>query len=245
MSFYGLQIGSFFYFQRPPNISVQNPSKMSGFMSSHFSPVPFKPYNGSTVILLSMEISILILSPKLEPPCLLRWFLVPLLSYCQTRYTQHHEWRRHISTFSFPSQLSVPTVYPKELVNSRSIYFELSAFASMVEASYYRRKSAVRENFSAVLVDTFYRILFIFFLFYLWTSMQIHLWLCSLALACGSTVGFQRNHSASPFFRKNWVAPPISQIVLKIKNNAAHALQTLENNQANVPNIKKSTIMQQ
>ena len=86
----------FSYFQRPPYISGQDPYKISGFMSSHLSSVPLKPSSGSPVMLVSLEISILILFPKLEAPSLLRRSLVPLPSFRQIRYTQYHKWRRHI-----------------------------------------------------------------------------------------------------------------------------------------------------
>ena len=60
------------HFQRPPFISGQDLTKMSGFMSPHFPTVPFQTSNGSPVILVFLEISKLILFPKLEPPWLLR-----------------------------------------------------------------------------------------------------------------------------------------------------------------------------
>ena len=67
-----------------------------------------------------------------------------------------------------PSHLNCPisTVSPLELVVSRSICFELSAFASKVQASYNCRtgKSVVRKTLPAAFVDTFYRTLIIFFL---------------------------------------------------------------------------------
>ena len=56
-------------------------------------------------MLVSLEMGMLILFPKLEAPCLLWWSVVPLPSYRQTCHTHSHKWRRHISTFPLPSQL--------------------------------------------------------------------------------------------------------------------------------------------
>ena len=57
-------------------------------------------------MLLSLEISMLILFPKLDPPCLLQWFLSLSAANAKNRYTQYHKWRRRISTLPLPSQLS-------------------------------------------------------------------------------------------------------------------------------------------
>ena len=39
-------------------------------------------------------------------------------------------------------------------------------------------------------------------------------------LVCGSIVGSLQSFFASPSFRRGWVAPPINQVALKMKNNA-------------------------
>ena len=71
----------------------------------------------------------------------------------------------------------IATVFPLELVLSRPTCFELSAVASKVKASY--RKSIVRKTLPAALVDTFRKILIIFFLAVLLLSLYANL---SLAL---------------------------------------------------------------
>ena len=130
-------------------------------------------------MMVFLQISMLIFFPKLEPPCLLRWSLIPLPSYCQTCYTQYHKWRCHFSTFPLPSQLSRFNSLSGELVLSLPTCFELSAFASMVKAFYYCCKSVVRKHFLAAPVDTFYRTLIISFLSFLWASVNLSLTLQS------------------------------------------------------------------
>ena len=131
-------------------------------------------------MLISLVISIMILFPKLEPTYLLRWSLVPLSSYHQTRYNQYHKWRCHFSIFPLPSQLPRSYSLSGELVHSRFICFELSAFASMVKAFHYCRESVGRKILYAAPVDTFYWSLIISFLSSLWASMGIYIWFCSL-----------------------------------------------------------------
>ena len=115
-------------------------------------------------MLVSLEISTLILFPNLDPTCLLRWFLSLSPANAKKRYIQYHKWRRHISTFPFPSQPSHSYSFPEELVLSCPISFELSAFPSMVKAIYYCCKSVVRKTLHAAPVHTFYRTLTISFL---------------------------------------------------------------------------------
>ena len=50
---------------------------------------------------------------------------------------------------------------------------------------------------------------------------------------------------ASPQQFKYWVAPPLNQAALKKKKIMQYAIQIVENNQAIVPNMKKSTLMLQ
>ena len=59
-----------------------------------------------------------------------------------------------------PSNLNctVPTVSPEQLVLSGPICFELFAFASLIKASYYRRKSVIRRTLPAAPVGTGHRL---------------------------------------------------------------------------------------
>ena len=100
-SFHGLPIGSFLLSQAPLYL-CQDPSKMSGFMASCRAILNFQWF---PVILVSLEISMLSLFPKLEPPWLLRWFVVPLPAIAKTRYTQCHKWR-----VAFPHSPFISTV---------------------------------------------------------------------------------------------------------------------------------------
>ena len=131
---------------------------------------------------VSLEISMLILFPNLEPPCQLRWSLVPLPSCCQTRYIQYHKWRRHFYAFPFPFQLSRSYSLSAEIGPLTPICLELSIFASMVKAFYYCCKSVVRKILPSAPQDTLYRTLIMSFLSCLGASMQIYLWLCCLHL---------------------------------------------------------------
>ena len=101
-----------------------------------------------SVMLVSLEINMLIHFPKLEPPSLLRWSLAPLSSNCQNPL--HSISRMETSHSPFYRDCPVPTVSQEELVFSRSICFELSAFASMVKTSYYCHKSVARKTFRSV-----------------------------------------------------------------------------------------------
>ena len=76
-----------------------------------------------------------------------------------------------------PSNLNclVPTISPLELVLSRLICFELSAFASKFKACYSCRKPVVRKSLPVSLVDTFYRPLIISFLSVLPLSLYANL----------------------------------------------------------------------
>ena len=47
-------------------------------------------------------------------------------------------------------------------------------------------------------------------------------------LACGSIVRSLRSFFASPSFRRGWVAPPLHQVALKMKNNAVCSRVTAE-----------------
>ena len=59
-------------------------------------------------MLVFLKISMMIVFPKLEPPCHLRWFVVPLPSYRKNPShpeSQMESWRRHISTLPLTFQL--------------------------------------------------------------------------------------------------------------------------------------------
>ena len=74
--------------------------------------------------------------------------------------------------------------------------------------------------------------------------MQMYLWLCSVHPGMGSTVGSLRSSVASSSLERGWVAPSLNQAASKIKT-MLYALQIVKNIQANVPNMKKSHLMQQ
>ena len=57
-------------------------------------------------MLVSREISMLILFPSWNLPAYCDDPLLLSPAIAQTRYTQCHKWRRHISTFPLSSQLS-------------------------------------------------------------------------------------------------------------------------------------------
>ena len=119
-------------------------------MSPHFSTVPFKTSSRSQVMQISLEISMLIFLPKLEPPCLPRCSRVLFLSpaIAKTLYNQYHKSRYHISIFPSHLNCSAPTVSPLELVLSRSVCFELSAFAAKIKAFYNCCKVSCKEHCS-------------------------------------------------------------------------------------------------
>ena len=192
----------FSYFQKPPYISGQNPSKiMSGFMSPHFPTVLFLTSSGSPVMLVSLEISMLILFPACcdGPLSLPSAIAIP-------RHTQYHKWRRHIFTFVSHLNCPVPTV-SEGLVLSRPIYFELSAFAYMVK-------------FLAIVVSQSLEKLLLQRPWTLQNLKSPFSWLLAFEplcksifssvvsiLACGSTVGSMRSFFASSSFGRSWVAP--------------------------------------
>ena len=142
----------------------------------------------------------------------------------------------------------IPTVSPLELVLSRLISFELSVFASKVKAFYNCRKSFVRKTLPTTPVNTFYTLqdLNYRFLDYLGSEPLSKSIFGSAVctLARGSTVRSLRSSVASSSLGRGWVAPPLNQAAAKIKA-MPYALQIVENNQAIVPNMKKSTFMQQ
>ena len=77
-------------------------------------------------------------------------------------------------TFShFPSHLKcpIPTVSPLELVLTRPICFELSAFACKAKDSYSCCYSVIGKNLPAAPMDTFYSFLIVFFLTVLHLSL--------------------------------------------------------------------------
>ena len=150
-------------------------------------------------MLVSPEISMLILFPKLKSSCLLRWSIVPLPSYRQNWL--HPVSQIEKSHFPFHLNCPVPIVSPEESVLSRPTCLEFSAFASMVKTSYYCRESVVRKSVR-------------------------------------SSVAFPS------FGRRGWIAPPLNQPASKIET-MQYAVQIVENNQAIVPNMKKSTLIQQ
>ena len=124
-------------------------------------------------MLVALEETKLIRFSKLEPPFLLRWSLVSLLSYRKNSF--HPVSQMNTSHFPFHFNCPIPTVSPLELVLSSSACIELSAFASTVKASYNCRKSVARKTLPAALVYTFYRPLIIFFLTFLPSSIYVNL----------------------------------------------------------------------
>ena len=134
----------FSYFQRPPYISGQDPYKISGFMSSHLSSVPLKtiqwvpshagiPGNKHTDSLPKAGGS----QPTAKVPC-----SSPQLSPNPLHPVPQME------TSHSPSILTVPFLqFIRRIWSSYAPYaFELSAFASIVKAFYYCRKSVVRKE---------------------------------------------------------------------------------------------------
>ena len=99
--FYGLPIGSFLTFKGPLTSLAKVLLKYQVSFILIFQQCLFK-----LSVSLSMTVSLHISSMLKSIPWLLRWFLVLLSSYRQTRYTQHHKWTRYFSTFPLPSQLS-------------------------------------------------------------------------------------------------------------------------------------------
>ena len=100
-------------------------------------------------MLVSFEISMPILFPKLEPPWLLRWSLVLLLSYYQNSSPSVANGDVTFPHSPFHLNCPISTVSPMELVLSRLLCFEVSAFASYVKASYNSRKSVIRKTLAA------------------------------------------------------------------------------------------------
>ena len=127
-------------------------------------------------MLVFLEISMLVLFPKAVtslPAAMVPCFSPQLLPKLVTpRVTNGGD-----TLPDFPSRINCPTstVSPFELVLSRPICFDLSAFTSKVEASYNRRKSVVRKTLPASPVATFYRTLIIFFLDILPLSLYANL----------------------------------------------------------------------
>ena len=78
-SFYGLPIGSFPTFKGTFISLAKTPLKCLVSCLLTFQQCNVKV----PVMLVSLEISIMILFPNLDPPCLLRWSLVPLPSCCK------------------------------------------------------------------------------------------------------------------------------------------------------------------
>ena len=120
-----------------------------------------------------------------------------------------------------------------------ALSFPLSAFASMVKASYNCSNSC--SACGHLLQDLNH-----FFLYCL-ASESLRKSIFGFAvctLACGSAVESLRSTVASPSLGRGWLAPPLNQAASKIEI-LQYALQIVETNQAIVPNMKKSTLMQQ
>ena len=77
-------------------------------------------------MLISFEISMPILFPKLEPPWLLRWSLVLLLSYYQNSSPSVANEDVTFPHSPFHLDCPISTVSPMELVLSRLLCFEVS-----------------------------------------------------------------------------------------------------------------------
>ena len=169
-------------------------------------------------MLVSLEISMLILFPKLEPPWLQRWLLVPLPCYFQN--SLHSVSQMETSHFNIPPPTStVPFLqFLRWNWSSHAPYALISAVAFKVKASYNRRKSVVRKTLPAALAKTCYKTLIIFFLTVLLLSLYANL---SLALQSARWSVAQllslRSSVASPSLVRSWVAPPFNQAASKIK----------------------------
>ena len=117
-------------------------------------------------MLVSLEISMLILYPKLEPPLLLRWSLVLLPSYSQNPlYPVSQMGSSHFNNPPIPSELSLSysfSVWIGLLTPHMRWAFRLRFNGHI---SYYNcRKLVVRKTLPAAHVNTLYRTLIIFFL---------------------------------------------------------------------------------
>ena len=114
-SFDGFQIRFFSAFKGPLYFWPK-PSKISGFIYPHFPTVPFSTSSGSPVKLVFLQISMLILFPKLEPPCLIRWSLVLLPSYRQNPLYQVSQ--METLHFHIPSLIStVPFLHFSSMIS--------------------------------------------------------------------------------------------------------------------------------
>ena len=152
----------FLYFLWPFYISGQEPSKMSDFMLYHFSTVPFKTSSGSPVMLLSLEISMLILFPKLEPPWLPRWSLFPLSAIAKpvTPSITNED-----IIFSLPSQLSCSYNFSGEIGPLTPNMLWAFRLCFHDQTFLLRRKSVINKNFSCSACEQYtYRTLIISFL---------------------------------------------------------------------------------
>ena len=95
--FYGFPIGSFPTFKDPVKSLAKTPLKclVSFLLTFQQAILNFQWVLGHAGIPGNKHADSL-----LNP---LRWSLVPLPTYRQTRYTKYHKWTRHISTFPLPS----------------------------------------------------------------------------------------------------------------------------------------------
>ena len=170
--------------------------------------------------------------------CRLRWTLVPLPSYLQTHYIQYHKWRRHISSFSLTSQLfrfyrfsgAIGALTPHMLWDFRLRFYD--------QSRYYCRNSSCSAC-RHLLQDLNH-----LFLEYLPLSLYAnHIWVCSLHPGVWLNCCVSAKFFCFSSLGRSWVAPSLKRPASKIKT-MQHALPIVENNQAFVPNIKKSTFMQ-
>ena len=174
--------------------------------------------------------------------------VILVLSELLPKLITHSVTNGNVTFPHFASHLNcpTPTVSSLELVLSRPKCFELSAFASKVKASCNCCKSSHKENSSCSVCGHL-------------LQDHNHLLLDSLAseplcksifgsavcaLACDLTLGSLQNFVASLSLRRGWLAPLLNQVASKIKT-VQYALQIVKNNQAIVPNTKKSTILLQ
>ena len=127
-------------------------------------------------MLVFLKISMMIVFPKLEPLCLLRWFVVPLPSYRQN--PSHPESQMETSHFHSPPHIStVPFQHFLRRNWSSHVRYAFSPPPSLPAntPTISCRKSVVRKTLPAAPVDTFYRILIISFSTVLHLSLYANL----------------------------------------------------------------------
>ena len=133
---------------------------------------------------------------------------------------------------------SVFTDSPEQLVLSRPTCSEISDFASMIKVVIICRNSSCSAC-RHLLQDLNH-----LFLEYLPLSLYAnHVWVCSLHPGVWLNCCVSAKFFCFSSLGRSWVAPSLKRPASKIRT-MQHALPIVENNQAFVPNMKKSTFMQ-